>query len=442
MKLKKTVFTILGLVFVGLFSFMALMSFRVEPVVAQVKCPSNMDPNSMQCYQYLQEQATLIEKQKNKVQKELKDIEYQKLSLEEKITYTNNLIADIENSIKGLQIQIAAADIEINMFEKQIKEKEDNISLLRQEIEVLSSTVNERITESYKYSFVSQIDLLLDFENIGKILRKIKYLEMTRAQDKVVLGQHTEKTSNLIIEENQLSATKADLQAKREEVENERVELGEEKLSLDTQKAERQSLLAQAKAKEVRLAAELNALIKESNSVAEKVSALAMRLFNSGVIPANTPVKGGETILGYQGHTGYAYGSHLHFELWINGAKKDPIGLGYFNSGGVGSGLSRNKAWVPLGNGAILTQNYSEGHYAIDMIGGWNSGTYTLKKEIRCYGMKPIPAGYTGNLNGEGTPVKPIKDGKVTKVQVDDCGGKYVIVDHGNGEATMYLHLM
>lgn len=435
MKLKKTVFTILGLVFIGLFSFMALMSFRIEPVVAQAKCPSNMDPDSLDCLDYLREQLGKIQKQQGSIQNQLKSVEYEKLSLEEKINYTNNLIADIENSIKGLQIQIAAADIEINMFEKQIKEKEDNISLLRQEIEVLSSTVSERISESYKYSFVSQIDLLLDFENIGNILRKIKYLEMTRAQDKVVLGQHTEKTANLIIEENQLSATKADLQAKREEVEKERVELGEEKLSLDIQKAERESLLAQAKAKET----ELLALYQQNM---RKIADLDKAIINYINTHESEIVDGGwvttNMAIGRMGNTGCSYGSHLH--LGLNSGKKYKD-WGYFWSD------------VNLFDGGYLKQSGTIYWPAY----GWNApilasgsaripfnGNYVFMHQDEHQGNAIDMASYSSmswSTKIEGAPIYPIMPGQLYKGTEGICGGKYARVMHANGMVSIYLHM-
>ena len=442
MKRRRLVITI-GIVFLTVVLFGVLAGLGHKRVLAQIKCPANMDPNSLECYYYLQNELTKITTQKNRVQKELQGVEYQKLSLEEKILYTNTLIEQTENEIKKLQLEISATDIEINILEKEIKEKEDAISVLKLEVGVLSNTVNERITEMYKYSFVNQFEYLLDFKNISDILRRVKYLRTTRTQDRAILGKHTAKTIALTQEENILNDKKEEVETKREKVEEERVELGEQKLSLKAQQKERESLLSQVKTREVRLAAELKVLIDRESAATNLLSALAMENFQSGIIPANTPVKAGKSVLGYQGHTGYSYGSHLHFELWKNGKRVDPIGLGYFRGGTIYGKLYNGSARVPLGEGAILTQNYNSAnsHYAIDMVGSLSGGEYTLKKAVVCYNFPPIPAGYVGKLNGEGTPITPIKDGKVTKVQTDACGGKYVIVDHGNGEASLYLHL-
>ncbi len=439
--MKKIGLTILFLI-IALFSFGLLYSYNTSPVIAQISCPAHMDPISDACYQYLQEELNKIKNQQGTIQKKLKEEEYQRLDLQGKINYINTQIAQTEQEIKELQIEIATTDVEINLLQNEINKCEDSISLLKQEINTLSTTVNNRITESYKFSFINQFEIFLDIKNISSVLRRSKYLATTRNKDKEALERHAASVIELGKEEAKLQESKTELEVKKDVREEEKEELATNKAELDKQKAERQTLLAEVKVKEAQLAAQLNALVKQSNEVAAQVQAIAMTLYRTGRIKADTPVTT-STVLGYQGHTGFSYGSHLH--LNISGISRGPFELGYFsNSGGR---LYDAGAKVPTGNGSRLTQGYHYG-YSIDMVGtytAFNGQQYTVEPgEVCCKGSLAYlgcvtPGKY--NLNGEGTAVYPIKPGRATRVLTDNCGGNYVLVDHGNGEVSMYLHL-
>ncbi len=440
MRRKRFVLTTILVLFSFSF-FLGLLSYYEKPLFAQSSCPSDIDANSEACLQYLQNQLTEIQKQQNRVEKKLKAEEYEQLSLQEKIDYINNQIAQTENTIRSLEIEIASHNVEINLLEKSIQEKEDNVSVLGQEINVLDSTVVKRVTESYKYSFVGPLELLLDLKNFSTILRKSKYLAITRMQDREYLGVYNNKVKEIKQEEETLAEKKAQLQIKRNSIEEEKISLASSREELNAQKGEREKLLAESKAKEAQLAVELKNLINKSNQVTAEISSMIMSLFRSGQIPANTPVKAGD-VIGFQGHSGFSYGSHLHFNL--SGAGNGPLELGYFRISG-GKVYGQNAA-SPLGDGAWLTQGYHFG-YSLDMVGtyGWsNDKYYVAPNSVCCTGsftyLGCVPSGYY-NLNGEGTPVRAIKDGMVTSVRTDPCGGRYVVIDHGKGEASLYLHL-
>ena len=440
---RNRIVTILLVIF-SFFSFFFLFNYSKVDIFAQTSCPSNIDPDSVECKEYLEAQHALLQKEKGKVQAQLKDEEYQQLSLKDKIYYINGQIEHTEITIQSLEVEIAANDISTKLLEKEILEMEDSISVLGQEISILGNTVNKRVSESYKYSFIGPIELFLDVKNFSTVIRKTKYLAITRTQDRKYLEEYNSKTSDIKEEELELEEKKAELQVKRNAVEAEQKELSLERELLKAQKFQREKLLADSKAKEALLEIQLQELITKSNEVTAQITALAMSLYKSGSIPANTPVKAGETVLGYQGHTGFAYGSHLHLYL---GGGRNPFSINYFTL--EGNRIYSNLASVPLGEGAILTQGYrpknNPTHDAIDMIGGWTGGTYTVNhREVCCKNklayMGCIPAGEY-NLHGEGTPVYPIKDGMATGAITDDCGGNYVVVDHGFGELSLYLHL-
>ena len=92
------------------------------------------------------------------------------------------------------------------------------MSILKQEISALGATVNERITESYKYSFMNIFELFLDSDSMSSVLRKVKYLASTREQDKISLENYADKVGDLKKDEEKLSKDKAKLQITRNNI--------------------------------------------------------------------------------------------------------------------------------------------------------------------------------------------------------------------------------
>lgn len=431
---RKIFFTILILLFSS-FSFFVLSSYKEKAVFAQASCPSNMDPNSQECYEYLLDQLESLKKQETSMQKQLEKEEYNQLSLQEKITYTNNQIEQTEKVIQSLQVEIAANDVEIKLLEKSIKEKEDNIAILKQEIDVLGESLDKRITESYKYSFAGTFELLLDVNNLSTFLRKVKYLASTRNQDREYLEDYTEKANSLKKEEEVLAENKATVQIKRNSIEEEKISLAESKKELDSQKTEREALLAESKAKQAKLLAEM----RSNKALQTSLDAQIIAYVNAhmGDMVEKGPVaKGG--LIGYVASGGNkcgSTGSHLHFGISKSTMKQYfyasiPIWNNGYLKMGSGSGRVGSDGWewpyaysgiytMPItGSSIIVSQDYHEG----------DASNYHATDLIRADGT-------TG-----GAAVVAATSGTVYRYTY--CEQGYVIVDHDSDDyRTIYLHL-
>jgi peptidoglycan hydrolase CwlO-like protein len=389
-----------------------------------------------QCLTYLQQQSQSLQNEKSKLSNKLNSEQYNQLSLLEKIKYIDNDIASSENQIKQLELQIETKNVEIRILGRDILDLQNNIDTVSQEVGKLNSAIEKRMSLTYKYSFISPLEIFLESSNFDSLLRRFKYLAETRKKDSVLLDELSIKANILKKEEIVLANKKKDVEKKKTEIEASKTELFSEKTSLEKQRGEKSTLLAQSKQKAEDYNAQLKTLKKQEDKITATISNLIFSLYSKGQLPANTPVKKGD-IVGFQGHTGLAFGSHLHFELRKNGSIISPYSTGHFSYPN-GSASSR----FPIDN-AIVTQYPHGGNYAVDMVSGndylyqrWDK-YYT--KGVSCYGYR-VPAGYY-YLNGEGAPLRAIRDGKVTKVFTDACGGKAVIVDYGGGLTSMYLHL-
>ncbi len=93
-------------------------------------------------------------------------------------------------------------------------------------------------------------------------------------------------------------------------------------------------------------------------------------------VPSNTYVYAG-TVIGIMGNTGYVIplpspsnptsGTHLHFEVYVNGLNKNPCD---YLKPGDGCGSSGNPLQLPLKGNVVMTQGYSGpyAHNAIDIV--------------------------------------------------------------------------
>lgn len=422
------------LVIFSLFSFLFLFSYTEEKVFAQASCPPSMDPSSRECLNFLRDQLNTLQRQQGALQSRISEEEYQQLSLQDRIMYTNIQIEQTEQSIKILEVEIAAHNIEISFLEKNIQEKEDNISVLGQEINILGNAVTKRITESYKYSFIGPLELFLDVKNLSTVIRKTKYLAVTRTQDRIYLENYSSKMEDIREEEKVLGEKKEELQIKRNSVETEQRELADQRKSLVAQKAERERLLAQSKAREAELLAEyrrnMERLAALDAAIIEYIGKYGDRAVDHGPVTAGTWI-------GNMGNTGLVFGSgggyHLHFSI-RNSHSGNPCSgnIPIFENGylTIGNPSWLNGIWgwtwpyihsgsMPLpiaGPYVVMSQGYHQG-YAIDLISYRSDRTTNI-----------------------GAPIYAVMDGVLFK-GVDGYGGNYAFIRHPNGWSTCYLHL-
>lgn len=406
--------------------FVILIPGRLEAA----SCPSHMDPSSVECLDYLRDQLNNLSRKNRNIKDQLSDEEYRQLSLSQKLDYITNQIEQTEKVIQSLEIEIAAQNIEISILEDEIELTEDSIGLSKQEINQLESTVNQRITESYKYSFIGALELFLDTKNLDDILRKTKYLISTREKDAQQLGVYTNLVDELEKEEEELTEQKAELQATRLKMEEQQDELLVEKGNLDKQKSEREWLYAESKRKSAELEAQYIANTKKladlDSAIIEYINKYGDKAVNQGYVSAGTWI-------GRMGNSGFSRGDHLHFS--VNNGSGDLCGgniyilNGYLRQGDAswleniwGTGW----AWpyvhagslpMPIaGPYVIMSQNYHHGT-AIDLI--------SYKSD------------YTKNY---GAPIYSVMEGQLYK-GVDQYGGKYAYILHPNGWRSCYLHL-
>lgn len=431
----------------GFFALSRISSLNFPTRAYETECPESMTDDE-ECLSFLQEQARLIEQEKGALEGSINAENFEQMTLYQQISYIAGLVQEAELKIAEMQIEIETKHVEISLLGKEIIHTQNIIDTFTQEINTLETTIKKRTKSSYKMTFMSPVEIVLEAENFTSLLRRMKYVFEAKKQDRKLLAEMFISKERLAGEQQILTEKRKEVQIKQNEIESERAQLAEERTNLENQQAHQQALLAESQRREAEYQANITYLNSLENSVTSQITHLIMEMYQSGQLPANTEVTKGQ-VIGFQGHTGYAKGSHLHFELHSDGYNVNP--LSYLSGGAyihapVNSGLID----TPLAS-AILTQDFNSSHYAIDLMSSQHGiqpqdWYHVAAGEVCCpaYGLSCIPEGWY-SMRGEGAPVYAVEDGMITNVLIDKCGGKYTLIDHGVKHGvhmvTMYLHL-
>ena len=408
-------------------------------------CPP--DYNLQQCYDYLEEQRKQIQNERKELKDKLSQLNKEEENLYVSLSKINAQIKDTQLNIQAIQLEIEQLSVKKQQLNNQISKIRAQINTYEQEKQLLKQKIKNIFAMKYAinatpwFYYLSKGDLYSLFEllevykyyllnNKGRL----EYYKILQAQIKNELRLLNQKQLEVATTQQKIEQKSADLAKTQQEL-------------LATKKRQ-QSILAQIKANESAIEKQMAKLKSVENQVDKALTDILLQMWAEGNLPGNGSTVAKGTIIGYQGHTGCSFGSHLHFAMYKNRVPVNPLARGYLHvSGGY---LHSGSARAPE-NSALITQWFHEG-YALDMVSmanGLHNGSkycknkYTIKCPSYIYRtswFKSLPTYACFNQTGEGAPVYAALGGTLYR-GVDRYGSKYVLIDHGGGLISIYYHL-
>lgn len=310
-----------------------------------------------------------------------------------------NEVAIFDAQIRELELKIETTNIEIANINSEIKNTNEEISRLLKEIKIQKDLLRENIKVLYEEGQVNAVEVVASSENFSDFLNTNEYLSTIQSKINTVL----EKVKNL---RSELESKKKSLEEKKKELDKLKVQQNGQKSDLNSQRSQKNSLLAQVANSEANYSAILDSKAAAYRNAQTELSNILNKPVSTGRFSSAGSVRRGD-IIGYQGNTGYSFGSHLHFGVYIGSQDVDP--MPYLYSGKIG--------W-PLSSYSI-TQGYwgSFSHKGVGWPGGLDLSQY------------------------QGAPIYAAADGNIIYNANSGPFGHHVIIAHPNGLRTLYAHM-
>jgi peptidoglycan hydrolase CwlO-like protein len=331
---------------------------------------------------------------------------------EVKVQFYTQKLVELAQAKDTLSQQIAILNSQINLTLVKISQTQNNITVLKQDIQVLAGKISQLdtlldhlssifinlINKSYRLQITQfPLDSLLN-QNFNRFLQGQKYLFVVNHQIQNSLVQYESTRTDL----DHQKVLKLDKQSQLEVLEK---KLNDQKLSLGQQKNSKSNLLAVTKNDETRYQ-------QLKKAAQDELTSLLKAKF-----VGKRQVRRGDAI-GMMGNTGYSFGDHLHFSLY------------QLSESEIDSWLYQND---------LNPSEYLAGHIfpmdqplKITQTRGHTPYSYLYSDHFH-HGIDFVSANKI---------IRAVNDGQAYFYQNTQSSlGNHVKIFHADGKMTLYLHL-
>lgn len=350
-----------------------------------------------------------------------KTLDAQIAVMNEKIDADQAKINALNNEISAKTAQIAELEAQINAKQVDIDAKNADIAYKEEEKQKTVDQLKERIRASYMAGQASTLEMLLSSEDFGKFLSNYEYMKRITTHDRKLAETYMSQVQELEaaraeVEQakSEQEGEKASMQQSIQEVEAKKAELTETQQGQQATRSSLQQKLKDNNRELGQMNQEYEASLEELKSMQadlEQMSRESMNNTTSSSSSSNSSSGGNSS-----GNNSSSGGNNSGGGN--NNDSSQSSGGGDHSNNNSGNSNSYGFVW-PVPGHTYISQGYKGlAHTGIDI---------------------PAPVN---------TPIVAVKAGVVKEAypngRTDGNGwwtyGKYLIIDHGNGELSLYAH--
>ena len=342
---------------------------------------------------------------------------------EDKITELNKQLSDISNQITTLQNQLADKN-------QQILVSQDAVNAARETVNAQYAEMKKRIQFMYENGQTTVLEMMLTSGSLADFVNMAEYFSQVTAYDRNKLTEYESSVAELSNAEETLQKEYEELQAMKEEVEQDQQAVAsmlsrkESELASISGNLDEAEQLAQSYEAEVQAQNEVLAAIQaaEAERLAQEAAEAAARKEEKEKQAQQTADAGNAS-------SGNTTANESSAENTTN------------TSGSGNNGSPSN------GNNNASSGNTSSGSSSTAPTAAFVWPVPASRVISSDYGYREVPiAGAGANHNGidiaapYGSSVLAAADGKVITSRLSTTAGNMIIIDHGGGVYSVYMH--
>ncbi len=344
-----------------------------------------------------------LQSKKNQVNGELNKVIDTINQLSSEVTALNNDISAKETMITTKENDIKSMEEKITVLEANITTKLNEIKVQEDELAFQENVLSERVRAAYKYnSFNNVVFTLIESKSIVDFTERLMFIEKMAAKDREIMDLIDGIIKDLAEKKSALESDRKESQETKLKLDAEKTALINEKSSLESQKNSLQTKLASQKNLEFEKKSVYNSLTEEEKNIADEIG---------DIMQENEQIE-------------------ASIQKMIREAQE----------------AARKKKEEAAAAAAASGNNTSSNTSGSTQSSGYLrpvSGRISSPFGNRIHPVtgKPSFHGGVDFAASYGTGIKATRSGEVIVKTYNSSYGNYIIIDHGNGIASLYAHM-